>query len=176
MRPKAIVLALYLLAAVRVAVAAPATDPCSLPKSLQSEVSSKYPGSRLVTVQDLAQDDRAIFQKEHGNDCPGLARVDFYGDGKPTLALVLIVGTGEKVNAELVVAHESAEKWEAVLIDKAEASIPVAWSQGPGEYEDVYGEKKIRATRPVIVFCEYNAWAIVFAWTGNRVDKIWLRD
>jgi len=176
MQLKTALLAMYVLVSVRVAVAAPAADSCSLPQNLQLEVLNKYPGSRVVTVQDLAPDDRALFQKEHGNDCPGLTKIDFYGDGRPTLALVLIVGTGESVNAKLVVAHESAQKWKAVLIDTAKASIPVVWSQGPGKYEDVYGEKKIQATKPVSVFCEYNAWAIVFAWTGNRVDKIWLRD
>jgi hypothetical protein len=124
----------------------------------------------------LDKGDRALFQKDHGNNCPGLVKVDFYGDGKPTLALVLIVNTGGKESAELVVAHEIAQKWETVLLDKAESSMPVTWSQSPGEYEDVYGEKKIRATRPVIVFCGYNSWAILYAWTGSRVTKIWLRD
>jgi hypothetical protein len=178
MRLKATVLvvASCLLASVRVAIAAPSTDPCNLPQALQREVVNKYPGARLVTLQDLAQDDKGLFQKDHGNDCPGLVNVDFYGDGKPTFALVLIVNRRGTEGAELVVAHELARKWATVLIDTAESSIPVVWSQGPGEYEDVYGEKKLRATRPVMVLCEYNAWAIVYAWTGSGVDKIWLRD
>jgi len=175
-RLKIALVAMYVLVSVRVAVAAPAADSCSLPQNLQREVLNKYPGSRLVTLQNLTSGDRALFQKEHGNDCPGLTKVDFYGDGRPTLALVLIVGTGQSVSAKLVVAHETAQKWKAVLVDTAKASIPVVWSQGPGKYEDVYGEKKIQATKPVIVFCEYNAWAIVYAWTGNRIDKIWIRD
>jgi len=29
---------------------------------------------------------------------------------------------------------------------------------------------------PLSFFCEYNAWAIVYAWTGSKVDKIWLRE
>ncbi len=178
MRLKATVLvvASCLLASVRVAIAAPTTDPCNLPQTLQREVVNNYPGARLVTLQDLGEDDRGLFQKDHRNDCPGLVNVDFYGDGKPTFALVLIVNGGATESAKLVVAHELARKWETVLIDTAESSVPVVWSQGPGKYEDVYGEKKIRATRAVIVFCEYNAWAIVYAWTGSRVDKIWLRD
>jgi hypothetical protein len=178
MRLKAAVLivASCLLASVRVAIAAPTTDSCNLPQTLQREVVKKYPGTRLVTLQDLARDDRGLFQKDHGNGCPGLVNVDFYGDGKPTFALVLIANGGATESAKLVVAHELDRKWDTVLVDTSESSIPVVWSQGPGEYEDVYGEKKNRATRPVIVFCEYNAWAIVYAWTGSRVDKIWLRD
>jgi hypothetical protein len=103
-------------------------------------------------------------------------RVDFYGDGKPTLALVLIAKRGANEKAELVLAHKAGEEWETVLLDEAAASIPVAWSQAPGEYEDVYGEKKVRVTRPVIVFCGYNSWATLYAWTGSEVAKVWLRD
>jgi hypothetical protein len=105
-----------------------------------------------------------------------LVKVDFYGDSKPTLALVLIVNAGAKETAELVVAHKIGQKWETVLLDNAGSSMPVAWSQSPGEYEEFNSEKKIRATRPVIVFCGYNSWEVLYAWTGKNVDKIWLQD
>jgi hypothetical protein len=164
------------LASARLAVASPPTDPCTLPQSLQREVMSKYPGGSVVTVQDLPEDDRDLFQKDHGNVCPGVIKVDFYGDGKPTFAFSLIHKTATKLRTELIVAHEVARKWETVSLEKTESTIPVLWSQDPGEYENVYGDKRIRATKPVIVFCEYNAWAILYAWIGNSVDKIWLQD
>lgn len=56
------------------------------------------------------------------------------------------------------------------------APAPVVWSQPAGEYRDVYGKKEIRATRPVIVFTGYESWSILYAWTGSKVTKIWLRD
>jgi hypothetical protein len=149
---------------------------CSLPETLQAAIKTRYLSTKLVTLADLDKGDRALFQKDHGNECPGLVKVDFYGDGKPTLALVLIVNAGGKESAELVVAHEIAQKWETVLLDNAGSSMPVSWSQSPGEYEEFNSEKKIRATRPVIVFCGYNSWAVLYAWTGSKISKIWLRD
>jgi hypothetical protein len=161
---------------VQVAVAGPPNDVCDLPKDLQRELASKYPGAKLVRLSDLDKDDSALFQKEHGDTCPGLVKVDFYGDGKPTLALVLIAKDGAKEKAELVVAHQIAEKWSTALLDTAESSWPVVWRQDPGDYRDVYGEKTIRATRPVIVFCGYSSWAIVYAWTGKDITKAWIAD
>lgn len=149
---------------------------CVLPQMLQSVIASRYSGAKLVRLPDLDEGDRLLFQRDHGSECPGLVKVDFYGDGKPTLALVLISKPGANEKAELVLAHKAGKEWETVLLDEAVASIPVAWSQTPGEYEDVYGEKRVRATRPVIVFCGYNSWAILYAWTGSRVAKIWLED
>jgi hypothetical protein len=164
----------WLLFPARIAIAQDGS--CALPGTLKTVIVTTYSGTKLVSSEDLNKGDRALFQKDHGTRCPGLVKVDFYGDGRPTLALILIVSTGAKKSAKLIVAHEIGEKWETVLLDTAESSVPVAWSQGPGKYEDVYGEKTILATRPVVVFCGYNSWAILYAWTGNKVTKIWLRD
>jgi hypothetical protein len=156
--------------------AAPQKTACDLPAGLQREIASKYPGARLVSSSDLSEYDREYFQKEHGNRCPGLVKVNFYGDGKPTWALVLIAKDGANEKAQLVVAHQVRGNWGLALLETAGASIPVVWSEGPGEYPDLYGRTKIRTTRPVIVFCGYSSWAILYAWTGTYVDKIWIAD
>jgi len=135
---------------VQVAAAAPQNGECDLPRALQPEIASKYPGLKLVTLSDLQEDDREFFQKDHGNSCPGLVKVDFYGDAKPTLALVLI----SKESSKLIVARQVGENWRTTVLGKGGASVPVVWSLPPGKYTDVYGQKSIRATRPVIVcFC-----------------------
>jgi hypothetical protein len=160
----------------RGAFAAPQNGSCNVQPDLQHEISEKYPGSKLVSLSDLYEDDRKLFQKEHGKDCPGLVKVDFYGDKKPTLALVLTTGEGANQKAELVVARKLGENWKTTLLETAGSSVPVVWRQKPGKYTDVYGNKTIRATKPVIVFCGYESWAILYAWTGKSVDKVWLAD
>jgi hypothetical protein len=54
--------------------------------------------------------------------------------------------------------------------------FPVVWREGPGKYRDVYGEKTIRATHSVVVLAEYESWAILYAWTGKGIEKIWISD
>jgi len=83
-------LAFCLFAFVGVAVAAPPSDTCNLPEGLQREIGARYPGSELVALSALDADDKVFFKKDYGDACPGLVKVDFYGDSKPTLALVLI--------------------------------------------------------------------------------------
>jgi len=157
---------------VQAATAAPQNGECNLPSDLQGEIATKYPGRKLVTLSDLQEDDRGFFQKDHGNSCPGLVKVDFYGDGKPTLALVLIT----KDNSELIVAHQLGDSWKTAVLGKGGPNVPVVWSLPPGEYTDVNGNRKIRASRPVIVFLQYEAWGILYAWTGDAVKKIWIAD
>ncbi len=157
-------------------VALGADGSCDLPGDLGSAISRRYPGRQIVTLKDLDDYDRGLFQKDHRDACPGLVSIDFYGDGKPTLALVLVPKTGPKSKAELVVAHRIGAAWRTALLGTARDSVPVVWKQEPGEYKDVNGKATIRATNPVIVFCGYEAWAIVYSWSHNRVAKVWLSD
>jgi hypothetical protein len=180
MKPTAIfVKAFWLLALVRGAAAQSSNDACDLPKDLQSVVEGKYPGTKIVTLSNLNEDYKQLFQKDHAGSCPGLAKVDFYGDGKPTFALALTTKSQANPKAnprtKLVLAHQVGANWEVAILDKAEGPVPVVWSDKPGEYKSVY-QYKIRATRPVIVFCGYSSWAVLYAWTNNKVAKIWLRD
>jgi hypothetical protein len=170
------VVSLYLFLHVPMAAGAPPGGACDLPKDLRSEVATKYPGKKVVTLADLQDDDRGFFQKDHNNSCPGLVSVDFYGDGKPTLALVLI-GNGEgKDSSVLVVAHQVESAWNISTLATGGPTVPVVWSLPPGKYQDVYGNKTLRATRPVIVFNKYESWGILYAWTNKRVAKIWISD
>jgi hypothetical protein len=166
---------LYLFAADHAVFAAPAKDSCDLPPGLREELSKKYPDTRPVTLADLEEYDRKLFQKDHGTRCPGLARVNFYGDGKPTWAIVLISGENPKRKGELVVARQAPEGWDIRSLDTTDGT-PVVWREGPGKYDDLYGKKTIRATRPVIVFCGLESWAVIFAWTGKEVEKVQTSD
>ncbi len=172
-------LGLCMLASSGGAAAESSSHACVLSPDLRSAIAQKYPNTRIVTLADLEADDAAFFRKDHGNDCPGVTEVDFFGDGAPTLALVLAKLNGTKHDTELLVAHKVRQKWTLMLLEAGSNALPyapVVWSQPPGEYKDVYGERTIRATRPVIVFCKYEGWAIVYAWAGEGVKKVRLSD
>ncbi|HLK04631.1 MAG TPA: hypothetical protein VKT53_09345 [Candidatus Acidoferrum sp.] len=160
---------------VKVSAARPTDDPCDLPKDLKATVEQKYPGTKVVSLSDLSEGDRKLFQKGHAG-CPGLVNVDFYGDGKPTLALALTSKGNTEPKTKLVIAHRAEDRWQATTLDKTDGPIPVVWSEAPGEYKDVYGRKRIIAATPVIVFCGYSSWAVLYYWTDNKVSKIWVKD
>jgi len=128
-----------------VAAAAPPPEPCAYPAGLLEEISKKYHDARLVSLQDLDDYNRRLYKKGHGTRCPGLVRVDFYGDGKSTWALALISKEGSKQKVEQVVAHHVAAGWETRSLDATD-DTPVVWREGPGKYEDIYGQKKLLAT------------------------------
>ena len=157
------------------AVSAAPVSSCALPQGLDNEITKKFPGARLVTLADLNDYDRKLYKKDHGARCPGLMKVDFYGDAKPTWALVLISGQDPKRRAELVVARKLDAYWEIRSLEITDGT-PVVWREGPGKYGGMSDDKTIQARAPVIVFCGYESWAIVYAWNGKSVEKVWVSD
>lgn len=163
---------LGLFGMVQVANAGPSTSTCDLPKDLQSVVESKYPGRTLVTFSDLDDVAKELFQREHSDSCPGMVKLDFYGDDKPALALALATKSVSKRKTELVLAHQLGVDWETATLATTDGPAWVVWSEKPGEYKDVHGGKKIRATNPVIIFCGYSSREVLYAWTNNKVAKL----
>ena len=163
---------------VQVASAAPSIDPCDLPKELQAVVARKYPGSGVVKISDLNEDGKSFFRKDHRDACPGAAMVDFYGVSRPTFAMALLIKNEQRdeYKTKLVLAHRSSTAWEISVLGATGGPAPVVWSEGPRVYKDVYGRKELHASHAVIVFRGYESWAIVYAWTNNKVDKVWIRD
>jgi len=165
------------LSGTKLANAAP-MGACTMPQGLDVKISTKFPGAHLVSLADLDDYDKKLYKKDHGARCPGLVRINFYGDGKPTWALVLISGTDpKKTKAELIVARQLDGEWDIRSLETTDGT-PVVWREGPGKYEGLYSEseKTVHATNPVIVFCGYESWAIVYAWNGKEVEKLWVSD
>jgi hypothetical protein len=151
-------------------------DPCDLPVDLRSVVFQKFPGTSVAHLTDLNEEDRKLYTKDHGAQCPGLASADFYGDGKPTWAMVLISGEKLARKAQLIIAHQIDGVWKLQALKATDGPTPVVWSDKSGKYEDIYGRKTIHAAHPVLVFCGYESWAVVYSWNGKTIEKVWLSD
>jgi hypothetical protein len=148
---------------------------CRLPDRVVRALSRDYADMRALTARDLPPRDRSLFAKEHGQACPGLARLDFYGDGHDTIAISLVHGRGE-TRSVLIVATLVDGAWTIVRLDASDSATPVVWSERPGHYNDIYGKESIEVAHPAIVWCAYDAWAILYARTGLTTSKIWIAD
>jgi hypothetical protein len=172
---KAAAMALWLVILVLPTCAQSPANVCALPKSLQDIVAVKYPGAKVITLSDLNEDDQQFFQKDHHGACPGLVKVDFYGDDKPTFALSLATPAQTGFNTQLVVAHLLGANWKTTVLGETGGPAPAIWSEKPGAYEGVYGAK-MRSTRSVILFVGYESWAVMYAWDGRKVKHIQIND
>jgi hypothetical protein len=118
-------LSFQITSATSMAQPASPTSSCALPSELNEEVAHKNPNAHIVELSDLNENDRELFQKDHKDRCPGLVRVDFYGDGNPTWAFILLGRVGTKQIAKLFIGRQSANKWEISAVDSADGPAPV---------------------------------------------------
>lgn len=157
---------------------APPENACALPADLSATIEKTYPESHALELANLKEENRKRFQSQEGSRCPGVLSLDFYGDGKETLAIIVV----SKQKADLVVAHRAGGDWELKSLESFDRSSPddpldsAIWTVKPGKYHDGYEKKTIRATHPGIAFGEYDAWLLVYAWTGKQVEKVTLHD
>jgi len=170
-----LIICCLIVSKMELATAASPRTGCEIPPGLREQLSKKYGTAQIVTVPALELDDREFYTKDHGDECPGLVALDFYGDHKPTLALVLKKDSDFK-ETELIVAHLIGGTWRLLLLETAHDGVPVVWTERPGKYTDVYRHKELQAKNPVIVLSRYESWSILYAWTGKQVQKIWLQD
>jgi hypothetical protein len=97
----------------------------SLPPGLRDEISKTRPRTRPIGLADLDDYARKQYRKDFGTRCPGLVRVNFYGDGKPTWAVLLVPKESPKEKPELVVAHQLANTWDIRSLDTADGAVAV---------------------------------------------------
>ena len=123
-----------------IAAANPAVGACDPPASLSRHLKRAFPGWKPVNHTDLRTERRDLFVRDHPAACPGKVAIDFFGDARPAIALSL----WRSGKALLVLARErSGNTWSSEVLDEGNEA-GVVWKEGPGEYEDVHGERRLR--------------------------------
>jgi hypothetical protein len=153
---------------------------CKPPASLARQIGERFAGYTIVGIKAMRPGDRSRFRAEHPNSCPGLVKLDFYGTGMPTYGVALTKRQRKQVLLKVVVATrtEKTNGWNLRELDEATNLVapPAIWAEPPGEYKDVREKKIIRATHPVLLAAQYEAWAIAFSWDGTQIQKVWITD
>ena len=177
----ALLLMPVLLGATALAAPVRAAKECSflLPESLAESLGRLHPGAKVLTLDQLHRRERRLFKKEEGRRCPGIVHLDFFGDHRDAYGVVLVTGAGQGRRLRLIVASrtEQASAWNIETLDTQKGpSLATVAKKAPGVYEDIHRKKKIDANAEALVWVGWERWAILYAWTGQKIDKIWLSD
>ncbi len=152
------------------------TEPCALTAGLGCEIGHRYPEYRVLDITMLRSDDRKLFTHDSPGQCPGVARLQFFGDRKKAVAVLL--WKQEKGEGYLVVGREQGgDRWEVMEVSKLGGSFPpVIWPEPPGEYADWNGTRKMKVKWPAIHLVQYEAWSKLFAWDGSKIVMLQMTD
>lgn len=158
-----------------------APDPCkAFPQELAHVIKRDYPGREIVTIKHLPGWRQAEYEKEGIKSCPGVAKVNFFGDGRLAYVIALVNPSEEKVAQKanpggfLLAYVDVAGVWKLKMLSKGWCSCEPIVAPA-GEYKNFYGNKIIRSKGEVIVE-DFGSAARLFAWTGNKIDSISIKD
>ena len=133
-----------------------------LPTTLDKLIKQRYPEWQIGTGHD------------RGCKTP-ILKVDFYGDGRTVYAMVIekIYGYGGKVDLKFIVAEKKAPQWELILVENLGGYI---YHEPRKELVSVYEDKVLRSKGDLIILWGGESWAIAYGWTGDKIDRVHLRD
>ncbi len=177
----ALLLTPVLLGATALAAPVRATKECSflLPESLAESLGRVHPGAKVLTLDQLHRRERRLFKKEEGRRCPGVVHLDFFGDHREAYGVVLVTGASQRRRLRLIVASRTSQApaWNIETLEAMkDPSLATLAKRRPGVYEDLRRKEKIEANAEALVWVRWDSWAILYAWTGQKIDKIWLSD
>ena len=165
--------------------AAQANDACphALPAPLLEILKTEYPDWKLVDLEDLGSEgadfyrkDADVYPEKNPTGCPGAARVDLYGDGQHAYALVLKRESNNRVKSKLLLSEiDKSKKWVSRTLMDDECVCAVR-TIPPGEHTDVIKGNTIKSRGEAILYIKYEAYAIVFAWTGQKIERVYVQD
>jgi hypothetical protein len=155
-------------------------DPCidALPPELIGVLKRDYPRWVIAHEPDWREDQLLYGEQIRKNICPWAAKVDFYGDGRLVYAIVIekkSKGSMDKREGKLLLAQaEQDKRWILFTLEDDIFPLPVIVGSA-GTYESVGEVKTIKSKGEVLVLYSQSA-AIVYAWTGGKIDSTHIRD
>ncbi len=156
--------------------------PCDLPDTAALVLKQKYPGWRLLNSNDLAPEDRDVWNRTHPHACPGIAIGQYEGKSKVQYAVLMIpVKKSSRLKTKLVMLRLTPEGKivpHVLYEDKARLiSYPVIYKGGPGQYTDFYDpDNKIAVATDAVIYDRIGASASAFYFANDKYHEVLISD
>jgi hypothetical protein len=162
MRKATLLAYIALYASVSMAYAAQAPEDCArLPQIVIKAALRDFPNSHVVTRDDLFGDDREIWSKSHGSQCPGWAAGTFR-PGSHQYAVSIVQSSAVGLEQALVLVDAlHVERQPLVLVPMQTVARASVVRRMPA------GKSKVDA----VVFEALEAGYTVFSWDGSKFQS-----
>jgi hypothetical protein len=160
---------------------AAAQDTCSLdqiPANVRSRMTQRFPGWKIVSLQDLRADDQNIWRTSHPKECPGYATGHFSSAEQLSYAFNLFRDNGKQLFAVLLVIDAAGPDYKIHVLSKPQvvAFMSVVYSQPPGRLTDFAGTRQLTTSLSVIAYETLEAGQLVYFWSNGRYHSIQTSD
>ena len=149
-----------------------------LPEKLRSEITKKFPSSKIEETSDLSPEYREMWVKAHSSDCPGVAVGKYKGAGRSLFAVLLVSTDPNKPETKLLVVDPASSSRFLVLetVRVATTSPNVVYTLPPGAYADPEGDQKARIPYDGVVLEQLEVGSILYYYRAGTFHKLILSE
>lgn len=177
MKKTKLLLILSIAITLRVTAAANPCDVKKLPQQIQSSLAKDYADWNIVTPNTLEASDRATWDEDYANECPGLIKGKFSGE-REGYTLNLVKKLRGKTLQQIAYFEPSDRGFRPVVIFPCTAItiVTVIRTFAPGKYQSFSGDKSLLIKTDTIGVSKIDAWTAVYYWDGSRFRQIVTSD
>lgn len=158
-------------------IAAVRASPC-LPDNVGSALATRFPGWKLVELQDLREDDQSLLRERPGADCPGVAEGNFERKGEKSYAVTLYRKEGDLKQILVVYSPKVADAKRNVIILDGPSTVSylsVIWKIDPGVNSDIQG-KKLKTKLDSIMYEAIESGSVLYYFSAKSYRHIQLSE
>lgn len=138
----------------------------TIPTAVHKIIHELYPAFHIRTKKDST----------HG--CPGIVKVDFYGDGRAVYAVVIqknLDDRGIQQDGKLLLASKGDNGWKVEILED-DGNPGSLWHAPADEFVDMYRGRTATAKGDIILYFGYESWERAYGWTGEKIEWVQLTD
>ncbi|GLQ87714.1 hypothetical protein [Dyella flagellata] len=144
---------------------------CTVPE-VQAELQRSYSGWQVVSLEDLRAEDRDLWIKQHGTDCPGIFKAKLKSKAYKSYAVTIFKRDHELQQALLILNDGQGIHSISILSGPQEvAYLSVVSKAPPGKYVDVTG-KKIAVSLDSVLYEAIEAGSTLYYFRNGRFSSI----
>jgi len=140
-----------------------------LPAQAKKAVTAKLKHWKVVTLADLAADDREIWEDEYEEKCPGIAAGQFAPKQSRSWAVTLIRSSRGSLYQTLVLVTEKNQRYQVTTLSGSRkvARPSIVRRLPAGSYSSPQGETEIDAAFDVIAYETIEAGTMIYYWSNK---------
>jgi hypothetical protein len=177
-----------LLVAVGTCTRSKAADPCDLsvvPQEVRAKIAKDYADWQPERLEQLDEEDRAMWIKAHPDDCPGIAIGHFESKTEFSFAFLLVSKPDRKRPGLRILVFSRSDvsapyvprtisKWNVGPF--YENSNQVIATVPPGHYEEAQGPHKVQTDLDGISYEVMEKGTILYYWKNGRYQGLATSD
>jgi hypothetical protein len=149
-----------------------------VPRAVEGLVATTFPSWRITDLSDLTSEDRTLWERRRGKECPGFVTGQFIQAHKDSHAALLVQTREGEVRQKLVIleredaTYKMRVLWEGTWASSDRGRMLVIWRVGPGRHWKADRSSSVVTELDSIALEAIEARVTMYYWNKNTFRSL----